>query len=93
FDEAETQQDDSTEDFLETVIWVSWFVLEIFVLCYFCHVTVEEAKCTAQLLRLPATYSPEQRSHFRMVSQDYMILLNKQINITCCDLFNVDLAL
>uniref|UniRef100_A0A182J5U1 Gustatory receptor n=1 Tax=Anopheles atroparvus TaxID=41427 RepID=A0A182J5U1_ANOAO len=69
FDEAETQQDDSTEDFLETVIWVGWFVLEIFVLCYFSHVTVEE------------------------VSQDYMILLNKQINITCCDLFNVDLAL
>uniref|UniRef100_A0A182QWG8 Gustatory receptor n=1 Tax=Anopheles farauti TaxID=69004 RepID=A0A182QWG8_9DIPT len=40
--EAELQQGDSTEDFLETVYWVVWFAIEMFVMCYFSHDTVAE---------------------------------------------------
>uniref|UniRef100_A0A182JXF1 Gustatory receptor n=1 Tax=Anopheles christyi TaxID=43041 RepID=A0A182JXF1_9DIPT len=40
--EADIQQGDTTEDFLETLYWVVWFLVEIFVLCYFSHVTVDE---------------------------------------------------
>uniref|UniRef100_A0A182SED1 Gustatory receptor n=1 Tax=Anopheles maculatus TaxID=74869 RepID=A0A182SED1_9DIPT len=42
--EAESQQGDSTEDFLETVYWIVWFVMEMFALCYFSHATVEEVQ-------------------------------------------------
>lgn len=66
--EAEVQQGDSTEDFLETVYWVVWFLVEIFVLCYFSHDTVEEARRTVHLLRMPNVYGPCQRINFRTVT-------------------------
>lgn len=66
--EAKVQQGDSTEDFLETVYWVVWFVVEIFVLCYFSHDTVEEARRTVHLLRMPNVYGPCQRINFRTVT-------------------------
>uniref|UniRef100_A0A182MDD6 Gustatory receptor n=1 Tax=Anopheles culicifacies TaxID=139723 RepID=A0A182MDD6_9DIPT len=40
--EANIQQGDSTEDFLETVYWIVWFLVEMFALCYASHTTVGE---------------------------------------------------
>ncbi|XP_049278762.1 uncharacterized protein LOC125761573 isoform X1 [Anopheles funestus] len=66
--EANVEQGDSTEDFLETVYWIVWFVMEMFALCYFSHTTVEEARATVHLLRPPIAYGMNQRNHFRLVN-------------------------
>ncbi|KFB46220.1 AGAP007757-PA-like protein [Anopheles sinensis] len=84
---------DSLDDFHETLTWVAWFVLEIFVLCYFSHVTVDEAQSTASLLRLPTAYDVEQGRHFRMVSLEHMNLMSRKISITSGDLYDIDMSL
>uniref|UniRef100_A0A182IIH5 Gustatory receptor n=1 Tax=Anopheles arabiensis TaxID=7173 RepID=A0A182IIH5_ANOAR len=91
--EAEVQQGDSTEDFLETVYWVVWFLVEIFVLCYFSHDTVEEARRTVHLLRMPNIYGPCQRINFRTISQEQLVFRNVKTSISCCGLFTIDLTL
>ncbi|XP_050077854.1 putative gustatory receptor 28b [Anopheles maculipalpis] len=91
--EAHTQQGDSTEDFLETVYWIVWFVMEMFAVCYFSHATVEEAQRTARLLRPPNAYRMNLRNHFRLISQQQLLFLNLKTCITCGGLFTVDLTL
>ncbi|XP_035916230.1 uncharacterized protein LOC118513947 [Anopheles stephensi] len=90
---AHTQQGDSTEDFLETVYWIVWFVMEMFAVCYCSHATVEEAQRTAHLLRPPTTYRMNVRSHFRLISQQQLLFLNLKTCVTCGGLFTVDLTL
>uniref|UniRef100_A0A182NZA0 Gustatory receptor n=1 Tax=Anopheles dirus TaxID=7168 RepID=A0A182NZA0_9DIPT len=91
--EAQLQQGDSTEDFLETVYWVVWFVVEMFALCYFSHDTVAEAHRTVHLLRLPTCYVLNQRKHFHTISQEQLAFLNRKTSISCGGLFTVDLTL
>uniref|UniRef100_A0A182PZ09 Gustatory receptor n=1 Tax=Anopheles epiroticus TaxID=199890 RepID=A0A182PZ09_9DIPT len=93
FAEANIQQGDSTEDFLETVYWVAWFLVEIFTLCYFSHDTVEEAGRTIQLLKMPNAYEMNQRNYFRTVSQEQLVFLNVKTRVSCGGLFAVDLTL
>uniref|UniRef100_A0A182WQX7 Gustatory receptor n=1 Tax=Anopheles minimus TaxID=112268 RepID=A0A182WQX7_9DIPT len=91
--EANIQQGDSAEDFLETVYWIVWFLVEMFALCYASHSTVEEARATVHLLRPPFTYGMNQRTHFRMISQQQLVFLNLKTSISCGGLFAVDLTL
>ncbi|XP_052898119.1 uncharacterized protein LOC128304916 [Anopheles moucheti] len=91
--EANVQQGDTTEDFLETVYWIVWFVMEIFALCYFSHATVEEAQATVHLLRPPTAYRMNQRNHFRLISQEQTVFLNLKPSVSCGGLFTIDLTL
>ncbi|XP_050093712.1 uncharacterized protein LOC126576473 [Anopheles aquasalis] len=91
--ESHVSQGDSLEDFSETLYWVCWFALEIFVLCYFSHVTIEEAGGVAAQLNLPAVYGPAEREHFEMVSYQNMRLFHEDPRCSCGGLFAVDLSL
>ncbi|XP_053673562.1 putative gustatory receptor 2a [Anopheles nili] len=92
--EAEVQQGDSTEDLLETAYWVVWFVLEIFVLCYFSHATIAEAEETAHLLAFPTSYDWSHRGAFHVVSQEQLVFVNRRTCLTGGGgLFPVDLTL
>uniref|UniRef100_A0A182F1A9 Gustatory receptor n=1 Tax=Anopheles albimanus TaxID=7167 RepID=A0A182F1A9_ANOAL len=91
--ESNVSQGDSLEDFSETLNWVCWFALEIFVLCYFSHATIEEAGGVAAQLNIPSVYGPVQRKHFEMVSYQNMRLFHEDPRCSCGGLFALDLSL